>query len=74
MLDTGGVGSLGGLAERYAVDRSYAGRILRLATLAPDTIEAILDGREPEGVTLERLKKPFPAVWEEQGEALGFAR
>jgi hypothetical protein len=34
--------------------------VLRLTLLAPDIVEAILDGRQPEGMTLPGLMAPFP--------------
>lgn len=55
------------------MDRSYVRRILRLASLAPDIVEAILRGTEPSGLSLERLAKALPVLWEEQRKALGFA-
>ena len=33
----------------------------------PNIIEAIPDGRQPEGVTLPGLMKPFPVEWALQG-------
>ncbi len=44
-----------------------------LALLAPEVVEAIVDGREPSGLSLERLVKGLPMVWEEQRERFGFA-
>ena len=41
-------------------------RILRLALLAPDLIEAILAGGKDQGMRLERLERPLPASWDEQ--------
>jgi hypothetical protein len=38
--------------------------VLRLTLLAPDIVEAILDGRQPDGMTLPGLLKPFPVEWE----------
>ena len=35
-------------------------------------VEAIVDGREPSGLSLERLVKRTPVVWEEQREKFGF--
>lgn len=40
--------------------------MLRLTSLAPDIIEAILRGDEPEGISLRRLQKDLPADWQEQ--------
>jgi hypothetical protein len=41
-------------------------RILRLALLAPDIIEAILAGRAVGSPMLEQLERPLPASWAEQ--------
>ena len=40
--------------------------MLRLTSLAPDLIEAILRGDEPDGLSLEKLRKHLPVRWEEQ--------
>ena len=40
--------------------------MLRLTLLAPDIVEAILDGRQPEGMTLPELMKEVPVEWEGQ--------
>jgi len=71
MMETRQVGSIKELAAMNSVDASYIGRILRLATLAPDIIEAILAGREPEGLALRNLSNP-PMPWPEQRKRLGF--
>ncbi len=41
-------------------------RVLRLTLLAPDIVEAILDGTQGSEVTLGRLLEPFPVEWEGQ--------
>jgi hypothetical protein len=41
-------------------------RILRLALLTPDSVEAILAGRTDRGMMLEKLERPLPGTWEEQ--------
>jgi hypothetical protein len=40
--------------------------MLRLTLLAPDIVEAILNWRQPEGMTLPELMEPFPVEWEAQ--------
>jgi hypothetical protein len=45
-------------------------RILRLALLAPDIVEAILAGRTDQGMMLEQLERPLPASWSEQRDLL----
>ena len=52
------------VAER--VNDSYVGRVLRLTLLAPDIVQAILDGLHAPEVTRQRLMRPFPAAWEDQ--------
>ena len=44
-----------------------------MALLASDVVEAIALGREPSGLSLERLVKGMPMGWEAQRERLGFA-
>ena len=57
LIDSGRFASVTELAEALGVDRSYVGRVMRLALLAPDIVDAIVDGREPSGLSLERLVK-----------------
>jgi hypothetical protein len=49
-------------------------RILPLAFLAPDIVEAILDGRQPPELTAARLKRmrDLPLDWQQQRRYLGF--
>ena len=57
------------IAENAAVEKingSYVCRVLRLTLLAPDLVEAILDGRQPELLQVDRLLRPFPVGWERQ--------
>jgi hypothetical protein len=61
--------SLEDLAKDVGCDRTYVGRMLRLTSLAPDIIEAILRGEEPDGLSLETLRKDLPVRWEEQRQA-----
>ena len=41
-------------------------RLLRLTLLSPEIVEAILGGRQAEGMTLPALMEPFPVEWERQ--------
>ncbi len=52
--------------EREGIAPSYMTRVMRLTLLAPDIVEAILDGRQGPEVTLGRLLKGFPVEWEGQ--------
>ena len=66
MLETGRYGTIDELAAAEKINSSYVSRLLRLTLLAPDIVEAILDGRQPENVTLPGLMEPFPAEWDRQ--------
>ena len=46
------------------------GRLLRLTLLSHDILEAILDGRQPGGLTLPVAAAPLPLAWREQWAAL----
>jgi len=72
MLDEGRFDSLQDLADALGKDPSYVARILRLATLAPDIAKAIVEGREPNGLSFAQVTRVFPMEWEEQRRALGF--
>ena len=66
MLESGDFTTVGELAEREGIAPSYLARVLRLTLLAPDIVEAILDGRQGPTVTLAKLPDSFPADWAEQ--------
>jgi hypothetical protein len=68
MLEAGQYASLTELAEAEKINRSYLSRVLRLTLLAPEVVEAILDGRQGPEVTLDKLMEPFPVEWQTQGE------
>jgi hypothetical protein len=46
------------------ISKGYVSRILRLALLAPDIVEAIVGGRTDASLVLKRLERPLPARWE----------
>lgn len=66
--------SICAIANEEGVTERYVGRIMRLAFLAPDIVEAILDGSQPTDLELERLIKGIPIGWNEQRKILRFAR
>jgi hypothetical protein len=44
--------------------------VLRLTLLAPEIIEAIMEGKQPAGMTMASLLTGFPVVWAEQRATL----
>ena len=71
MLDTGVHATLEDLARAKGVAPSYVSRILRLTLLAPEIVEAILDGRQPAELQLDDLLEKFPLEWEGQCGRIG---
>ena len=58
------------IAEAEGVTQRFVNRLLRLTLLAPDIVEAILDGWQPKGMVLEELTRAMPSGWEEQREVI----
>lgn len=61
MLGSGEFSTIADLAQNEGIAPSYLTRILRLTLLAPDVVEAILDGRQGSEVTLSRLASAMAA-------------
>jgi hypothetical protein len=74
-LETGDSEGVQDIAKRDGTDPSDVGRILQLAFLAPDIVEAILAGRQPIDLTAKRLKRIgiLPMDWDSQRQVLGFS-
>jgi hypothetical protein len=66
MLESGQFTTITELAEHENLALTYMTRVLRLTLLAPDIIEAILEGRQGAEMTLAVLLEPFPVEWKEQ--------
>jgi hypothetical protein len=74
LLEAGVYVTVEEIAEAEKINTSYVSRILRLTLLAPEIVEAILDGRQPAEITLAGLMRPFPVVWREQRRLLEIGR
>lgn len=72
MLDSGRYGSIREMADGLGLCSTYVTRLLRFTLLAPDIIQAILDGKEPDGFSQNRLVGAIPAGWWEQRTKWGF--
>lgn len=66
LLEAGVHTTIEDIARAEKISASYVSRILRLTLLAPAIVEAILDGRQEQKITLAVLMKPFPVEWERQ--------
>ena len=70
MLESGEFATIAELADREGIAPSYMTRVLRLTLLAPDIINAILDGKPGPEVTLARVLEPFPMEWTAQSAVI----
>lgn len=61
------------LAIRERVSGQYVSRVIQLAFLAPDIVNAIERGEQPDGLTVETLQRqvPLPMRWSDQRKVLG---
>jgi hypothetical protein len=66
MLESGRFATINELAAAEKINSSYVSRVLRLTLLAPDIVEAILDGRQVDGVTLTWALAGLEAEWDRQ--------
>jgi site-specific DNA recombinase len=63
------------VASQERVSANYVYRLLRLPTLAPDIITAIVNGKNPPQLTAKKLMRMTPQIpvdWAEQRKLLGF--
>jgi hypothetical protein len=70
LLEEGQYGSIRELAKAEGVDRNYVGRLLNLTLLAPDVVEAVVEGRGLQALALIELLKGGEAAWAEQRVSL----
>jgi hypothetical protein len=66
LLETSDFVTIEEIAESENINPSYVSRVLRMTLLAPEIVEAILAGRQPEGLTMARAMQPFPLEWKRQ--------
>ena len=74
LLEDGKYRSAGELAEAEKIARSFVNRLLRLTLLAPEIVEAILEGRQPKAMQLEELTRAMPSGWAEQRESVAIGQ
>ena len=70
MLESVEVDTVAEIAAKEKINPSYVSRVLRLTLLAPDIIEAVMDGRQPPALGVHALREGFPVEWREQRAAL----
>ena len=73
LLENGTFANIAEIARAEQINDSYVSRLLRLTLLAPDIVEAILDGRQVAGLQIEALLRPMPVEWERQRQQMASA-
>ena len=66
LLETGDYATIEEIADDENINPSYVSRVLRMALLAPDIVEAMLAGRQPDGLTMAKAMQPFALEWKHQ--------
>ena len=72
-IESGKARSITDLAAQEKVTIAYVGRVLNLTCLAPDIVLAILDGRQPRGISVNAMLKVVTAGWDRQRQAWAFS-
>ncbi len=70
LIESGKIATVTQLADKLQLDIAYVTKILHLVNLAPELQEAIITGNEPDGLSLNRLRRGIPVEWDEQRRLL----
>lgn len=70
LIETGVHATVCDIAAAEKINPSYVSRVLRLTLLAPDIVEAILDGWPIADLQLDDLLSPWPLAWREQRQLI----
>lgn len=73
LLENGTHTYLDDISRSEKIGASFVSRYHRLVLLAPDIVEAILDGQQPAQLTMKDLLVPFSQEWGKQHTFLSFA-
>ncbi len=77
LLDTGTVANATELARQLRLEPGWVAEVLRMTRLAPDIVQAILDGHQPRHLNLHAVRgrqTEVPVIWDEQRVHFGFMR
>lgn len=74
LIDSGEVLHASDLARKLKLEPGWVAEVLRLTLLAPDIVEAVLEGKQPRQLNFHLLRgreDALPRLWHEQREAVG---
>ena len=66
LMEAGQFATVSELAATEGLNGSYVAHVLRLTLLAPDLVEAVLDGGQPKTMQLQSLVRAVPDFWDDQ--------
>lgn len=76
LLDSGQASNVSELARQLKLETGWVAEVLRLTMLAPDIVQAIMEGRQPRQLNLHAVRgrqAEVPVDWDEQRRLFGFA-
>lgn len=76
LIESGEVANALEIARQLKMEPGWVAEILRLTRLAPDIVQAIVEGRQPRTLNLQTIRGrqgEVPLNWEEQRVLFGFA-
>lgn len=75
LLDSGDASNVSELARQLKLEMGWVAEVLRLTMLAPEIVQAIMDGRQPRQLNLHAVRgrqADVPVGWDEQRKMFGF--
>lgn len=75
LLDSGQASNVSELARQLKLEMGWVAEVLRLTMLAPDIVQAIMEGRQPRQLNLHAVRgrqAEVPVDWDEQRRLFGF--
>ena len=75
LLDSGEIGNATELAHRFKLEPGWVAEVLRMTRLAPDIIQAVVEGRQPRHLNLYAVRgrqAEVPLDWQAQRVLFGF--
>lgn len=75
LLDSGDASNVSELARQLKLEMGWVAEVLRLTMLAPEIVQAIMEGRQPRQLNLHAVRgrqADVPVDWDEQRRLFGF--
>lgn len=70
------MGNASDLAKQLKLELGWVSEVLRMTLLAPDIVQAVLEGRQSRNLNLQTMRgrnSDIPLIWEGQRRMFGFS-